>query len=87
MEEEAQLEEAQKEVIRLDEVSLPEYLEEIAADGCVASKQWEYNLVRKKESGDVAGGSGKPYPLEGSPNISVLSLDQRCYYGFEFCRC
>ena len=43
-----------------------EYLDESAADGCVASEQGEYDLVGKKELVDVTDGSIESFSQEES---------------------
>ena len=80
-EEEAPLEEAQKEAIRLNEAS-SEYLDESVVDGCMVSKQREYNLLRNKERVDVADGSVEAFSLVNS----CFRLVQQCYRESEFYR-
>ena len=60
LEEEAPLEEAQKEEVPEED------LDESAVDGCMVSKQREYNLLRNKERVDVANGSVGAFSLEES---------------------
>ena len=60
LEEEAPLEEAQKEEVPEDD------RDESAVDGCVVSKQREYGLVGKKEQVEVADRSVESFSQEES---------------------